>query len=223
MLSLVTLSNKAGNPVGSAEKQYAHTHGLLHLAFSILIFDDLPRYGISGSASAGVFDDAHKGSKSAKSSGVPRDKSSPISKDSPRDPMILLQRRHGAKYHSGSLWSNACCGHPSPGEDMSQAARRRIREELGISADLAPLGTTRYRLEVGAGLIEHEWNQVFVGQLSQKSVLNPDPLEIEEIKWMAYGELRKDLMDNPACYSTWLPLVLEVWERELSPPSGSLP
>ena len=26
--------------------------------------------------------------------------------------MILLQKRALTKYHSGGLWSNACCGHP---------------------------------------------------------------------------------------------------------------
>lgn len=25
---------------------------------------------------------------------------------------MLLQRRAASKYHSGGLWSNACCGHP---------------------------------------------------------------------------------------------------------------
>jgi isopentenyl-diphosphate Delta-isomerase len=28
---------------------------------------------------------------------------------------VLLQRRALGKYHSGGLWTNACCGHPRPG------------------------------------------------------------------------------------------------------------
>ena len=27
---------------------------------------------------------------------------------------VLLQRRNPAKYHSGGLWANSCCGHPRP-------------------------------------------------------------------------------------------------------------
>ena len=39
---------------------------------------------------------------------------------------FLLQRRAAAKYHSGGLWTNACCSHPLPGEDPASAARRRL-------------------------------------------------------------------------------------------------
>ncbi|MCK4643329.1 NUDIX domain-containing protein, partial [bacterium] len=33
------------------------------------------------------------------------------------DGNMLLQRRSAEKYHSPELWSNACCGHPQPGEE----------------------------------------------------------------------------------------------------------
>ena len=29
---------------------------------------------------------------------------------------MLVHRRNPAKYHSGGLWTNACCSHPRPGE-----------------------------------------------------------------------------------------------------------
>ena len=28
---------------------------------------------------------------------------------------MLLQQRHAGKYHSGGLWTNACCSHPRAG------------------------------------------------------------------------------------------------------------
>jgi len=43
----------------------------------------------------------------------------------------LLQQRAKTKYHSGGLWSNAACGHPRPGEEIKEAARRRLKEENG--------------------------------------------------------------------------------------------
>ena len=30
---------------------------------------------------------------------------------------MLLQQRAINKYHSGGLWTNACCSHPAEGED----------------------------------------------------------------------------------------------------------
>jgi hypothetical protein len=36
---------------------------------------------------------------------------------------LLLQKRSLAKYHSGGLWSNTCCGHPRPDENRRDAHR----------------------------------------------------------------------------------------------------
>ena len=45
---------------------------------------------------------------------------------------MFLQRRARDKYHSGGLWSNACCSHPGPGEEILSAARERTLEEVGL-------------------------------------------------------------------------------------------
>ena len=47
---------------------------------------------------------------------------------------LLLQRRAREKYHSGGLWTNACCTHPRPGETTDDAAERRLAEDLASSA-----------------------------------------------------------------------------------------
>src|ERR1700685_1150129 len=52
---------------------------------------------------------------------------------------MLLQRRALGKYHSGGLWTNACCTHPRAGETVEAAARRRLRAELGVDCDLKPV------------------------------------------------------------------------------------
>src|SRR5687768_3794843 len=49
---------------------------------------------------------------------------------------MLLQQRAFSKYHSGGLFSNACCSHPRPGEDTLAAAQRRLKEEIGIETEL---------------------------------------------------------------------------------------
>ena len=45
---------------------------------------------------------------------------------------MLLQQRAFNKYHSGGLWTNACCTHPKPNEDILFAAHRRLKEEMGF-------------------------------------------------------------------------------------------
>ena len=45
---------------------------------------------------------------------------------------ILIQQREKHKYHSGELWANSCCSHPRKGEELLEAAYRRVKEELGI-------------------------------------------------------------------------------------------
>ena len=47
---------------------------------------------------------------------------------------MLLQQRALHKYHSGGLWTNACCSHPFPGEEVLAAATRRLQEEMGLVA-----------------------------------------------------------------------------------------
>ncbi|MBP7511947.1 MAG: NUDIX domain-containing protein, partial [Bacteroidia bacterium] len=49
---------------------------------------------------------------------------------------MLLQQRAFEKYHSGGLWTNACCSHPRPGESTIDAAHRRLGEELGFDCEL---------------------------------------------------------------------------------------
>ena len=49
---------------------------------------------------------------------------------------MLLHKRADKKYHSGGLWTNACCSHPRPGEDTLAAARKRLQEEMGIVTDI---------------------------------------------------------------------------------------
>lgn len=54
---------------------------------------------------------------------------------------LLLQQRSPDKYHSGGLWTNTCCSHPLPGEDIHDAAHRRLVEEMGMDCPLeSPFG-----------------------------------------------------------------------------------
>ncbi|HWP38762.1 MAG TPA: isopentenyl-diphosphate Delta-isomerase [Gemmatimonadales bacterium] len=120
---------------------------------------------------------------------------------------LLLQRRASHKYHSGGLWSNTCCGHPRPGEATNEAARRRLREEMGVDTDLEPVISFVYREEVGQGLVEHELDHVFVGRI--EGAPQPNPEEVSEWRWVKVEDLRADLGEHPDRYTVWLKPALE--------------
>ncbi|NDD55500.1 isopentenyl-diphosphate Delta-isomerase, partial [bacterium] len=76
---------------------------------------------------------------------------------------MLIHQRALHKYHSGGLWTNACCSHPRPGEEVADAAKRRLQEELGISCALEKQFSFIYKVHlVEDGLYEHEFDHVFI-------------------------------------------------------------
>src|SRR5882724_7307700 len=76
---------------------------------------------------------------------------------------MLLQQRAMNKYHSGGLWTNACCSHPYFEEDTLAAAEKRLQEEMGFTAPLAKAFEFIYKAPFENGLTEHEYDHVFTG------------------------------------------------------------
>jgi isopentenyl-diphosphate delta-isomerase len=119
---------------------------------------------------------------------------------------MLLQKRHRAKYHSGGLWTNACCGHPRPDEGIAAAAGRRLTEEMGFSCHLVPLRSLIYRADVGNGLIEHEFVHLFAG--CWRGAVVPDPDEAEAHAWRPFESFGREMAAHPGRFTAWLPLYL---------------
>jgi isopentenyl-diphosphate delta-isomerase len=114
---------------------------------------------------------------------------------------MLVQRRAEAKYHSGGLWTNACCTHPRPGESAAEAASRRLFEELGVSCGLEFVLRTHYRAQVGGGLTEDEVVHVFRG--GHDGVVRPNADEVADYAWRSREALRVDIAERPAAYTYW--------------------
>ncbi len=120
---------------------------------------------------------------------------------------LLMQKRAAGKYHSGGLWSNTACGHPRPGETTREAARRRLREEMGFDCELREAFEFLYRVELDGALVEHEYDHVFFG--THEGEPAPDPAEVEDWRWLSVDELRRGLRVEPDRYSYWLRLAIE--------------
>jgi isopentenyl-diphosphate delta-isomerase len=127
---------------------------------------------------------------------------------------LLLQRRAKAKYHSGGLWSNTCCGHPRPDESTAGAARRRLREEMNFDCELRAAFEFLYRAQFENELIEYEYDHVLVGEFASVSVV-PNEAEVENCKWTTLDELRRDISLRPDEYTYWLKAALNTdgWRR----------
>lgn len=120
---------------------------------------------------------------------------------------LLLHRRAIEKYHSGGLWTNTCCSHPRPEEEVADAAVRRLREEMGMECTLTRSFDFIYRAELDHDLIEHELDHVFIGYTDHSP--QPDPAEVMDWKWMSREALLKRLESHPEEFTAWFRLIAE--------------
>lgn len=158
----VILVDEHDHEIGTMEKMEAHRKGLLHRAFSIVIFNS-------------------KGE-------------------------MLLQQRAAEKYHSGGLWTNACCSHPRPGENLEDAGKRKLLQEMGFSCNLNYSHKFIYKVELDNQLTEYEWDYVLVGNYDGTPVINP--LEAQAWKYQSLAFIRKHADENPEDYTCWFRLML---------------
>ncbi|MGB4866126.1 MAG: isopentenyl-diphosphate Delta-isomerase [Hyphomicrobium sp.] len=134
------------------------------------------------------------------------------------DGRMLLQQRALSKYHSAGLWTNTCCGHPRPNEDVAEAAARRLAEEMGLRCPLTPLGTIRYRAEFSNGLTEHEIVHVYRGL--HNGAVTPNPDEANAYAWRTLDEVREDVAAAPQNYSVWFrQYVAAEWPTAMAQPT----
>ncbi len=154
--------------VGTASKERAHKEGMLHRAFSVMLW----RAGAHG-------------------------------------PELLLSRRAEGKYHSGGLWANSCCSHPRAGEDLADAARRRVAEELGATIrELREVGAFVYRAPFANGTTEYEFDHVFVATYDGEA--QPDPTEVSEVRWVPTAHVMHEMLERPQKFCAWVPNVISL-------------
>jgi isopentenyl-diphosphate delta-isomerase len=120
---------------------------------------------------------------------------------------MLLQQRAFDKYHSGGLWSNTCCSHPLPGEELFSAANRRLKEEMGMKAHLHHIHSFIYKVELENNLSEHELDHVFWGVCDEQPYINKK--EVANWKYISTDELVTHVSLNPSIYTEWFKICLD--------------
>lgn len=162
-MEYLILVDEADNAIGEMEKMEAHEKGLLHRAFSVVIFNSQNQ--------------------------------------------MLLQQRAAVKYHSPLLWTNACCGHPRPGEETVVAATRRLIEENGFSCALKEEFVFHYRAAFDNGLTENEIDHVFIGRYDGGVPFNP--AEANAVQWLPVSDIKAQIAQNPENFTVWFKILME--------------
>ena len=126
---------------------------------------------------------------------------------------LMIHQRALSKYHSPGLWTNTCCSHPRLDEVVEQNAHQRLMEEMGFDCELKKAFTFLYKADVGLGLIEHEFDHVFIGTFDEEPQINPK--EVEDWKYMSMLELRDDIENHPLNYTEWFKIAFEKVEKYL--------
>jgi isopentenyl-diphosphate delta-isomerase len=116
---------------------------------------------------------------------------------------LLVTQRASHKKTWGGVWTNSCCGHPAPGEDLTEAVRRRVGQELGLDLEDVRLALPafRYRAVMADGTVENEMCPVFVATTTDRERLDPD--EVEDAEWVPWSEFRAQVLAGTCDVSPW--------------------
>jgi len=118
------------------------------------------------------------------------------------DGRVLVTRRALHKATFPGVWTNSCCGHPAPGEEIRDAVRRRVGEELGLALVDLRLLLPRFRYRaVMDGVTENEMCPVFVARTTDP--VRADPEEVDEVAWEPWAAFRASVLDGTRPVSSW--------------------
>lgn len=121
----------------------------------------------------------------------------------PSGTKLLVTRRALGKKTWPGVWTNTCCGHPAPGEELQEAMVRRLEQELGLtplSVELA-LPDFAYTATMADGTMENEFCPVFRVVVDTDPV--PDPSEVDDWKWVDWTSFQAAAQHAPWLISPW--------------------
>lgn len=105
---------------------------------------------------------------------------------------LFLQRRSMTKDTAPGKWVSSCSGHVDSGEDYDTAARRELREEIGLNQ---PIDFQRAFKEAPCKQTGYEFAWVYTCQAEGPFTL--DPIEVSEGQWIEIEHLNHWLKERP--------------------------
>jgi isopentenyl-diphosphate Delta-isomerase len=119
---------------------------------------------------------------------------------------VLLHRRSRDKLLWPAYWTNSCCSHPRRGETLGGAARRRLGEELGVSAHLHCLYRFQYTASFGDVGTERELCSVLLGNVDEALPVRPHRGEVMDWGWFDCSAVDHWLRRSPERFTPWFQL-----------------
>jgi isopentenyl-diphosphate delta-isomerase len=129
---------------------------------------------------------------------------------------LLIHQRSASKYHTPHLWTNTCCSHPMPGESVEAAVHRRLVEELSNDFSCEEVFCMTYRAELEGGMVEHEFDHIFLGKTNEPERVIPNPQEIQEIQWIEIELVRKEIDIRPEKFTPWFIILMTVHLKKIT-------
>lgn len=124
-----------------------------------------------------------------------------------------MQKRASIKYHSHGLWTNTCCSHANQGEEFEFTIHDRFKYEMDFDCKLDFKFVFQYRADFENGLIENEIDHVYFGYSNQ--IPNPNPDEVDCIKWESIDDIVCDMRKFPKNYTYRFRLIIERVKKSL--------
>lgn len=117
---------------------------------------------------------------------------------------LLVTRRALGKQTWPGVWTNSFCGHPRPGEEMTDAVHRRAADELGarVTDIRLVLPEYRYRAVDASGIVENEVCPVHIARTT--GALDPNPDEVAEWAWVDADAVIAAATNAPFVFSPWM-------------------
>lgn len=134
------------------------------------------------------------------------------------DGRLLMTRRALSKVTWPGVWTNSCCGHPMPGEAMTDAVNRRLAQETGLRVTglRMVLPDFSYRVQDVSGIWENEICPVYLGTVVPEEAVGPDgpalspnPAEVMDWTWVDRSDIARSMTQTPFAFSPWAVLQMK--------------
>jgi isopentenyldiphosphate isomerase len=116
---------------------------------------------------------------------------------------VLLQKRSPQKWTWPNCYDVSAAGHINAGEEPLTAGIRETKEEIGIDIDethMQSIGVQRARLITPNGLIENEFQWLYLLRLDGDTVFTIEDNEVLSLVWKPFDDMIAEFKKKPDTY-----------------------